>query len=581
MKKILISVIITNWISVSTFSQTNLAPNYSFEEKIDNADRCGLFIGGCNPSGCNNLRTGAGCCCCNLHLLSNDRASPTNLDFDMPFVKDWNTVFNHQSTPDYFNTCAPESNPGGTGCPLCVSVHIPDNWVGSQLAHSGNAYSGILARHTGVSFCGGLYSEYIKVQLKSALISGVHYAAKMYVSLADNSNYACAGLSMLFTSSEVNGGGTNCIITGLTPQVTDNIVISDKNNWIKIEGDFYATGGENFLTIGVFDANLSSPISVSGGSMTVAYYYIDDVFVLPFGDNCCPDHIVYNNTNSLPEETGVKNYITASSIGPVTVQNGQNVTFHANNSIELLPGFSTQPGATFVAQIQACNNIDLPYPASIIGIDGGYTGCPGSHNFLMETKGADNYRFQVFDPQNAGHEEFDSDQHSHPPITSNITAIWDGYLNTYQYNWPWFQKSFFYILRLFDACGGNYNADGSISVDFVGTKTSCKKGYENSSDSTKNSASTSTGINNLANKSNRLLYISPNPNSGAFTVAMDLEIRNGEIQIRDLLGNLVKSLKTSASSIEIDLVTQPKGVYFVKIISEQGEVLGVKKVVVQ
>ena len=75
--------------------------------------------------------------------------------------------------------------------------------------------------------------------------------------------------------------------------------------------------------------------------------------------------------------------------------------------------------------------------------------------------------------------------------------------------------------------------------------------------------------------------IYPNPNNGKFTITLDLKVKNIQLQIKDLLGNLVKSLKPSASTIEIDLSAQPKGVYFVKIISEQGEVLEVKKVVVQ
>ncbi|MBI4646074.1 MAG: hypothetical protein HY738_05610 [Bacteroidia bacterium] len=66
----------------------------------------------------------------------------------------------------------------------------------------------------------------------------------------------------------------------------------------------------------------------------------------------CLDHIVYENTDQLPTITRASNYIQAGN--NVTVKSGQNVSFKAP-TIELLPGFSTEPGATFEATAEECN----------------------------------------------------------------------------------------------------------------------------------------------------------------------------------------------------------------------------------
>ena len=202
-----------------------------------------------------------------------------------------------------------------------------------------------------------------------------------------------------------------------------------------------------------------------------------------------------------------------------------------------------------------------PYSINLLSIDNAYVGCPGSTLFCIQTEGASEFHIEIFNRD--GEEIFDNSGLITPPIT----CIWDG---TYKGGTAWPSDDPVDYELVLTNCLNSFTKTGSIEP------------HINCSGKTENKLSANNGNFDTTNVSlpyYKKLIVSPNPNSGAFTVAMDLEIRNGEIQIRDLLGNLVKSLKTSASSIEI--VTQPKGVYFVKIISEQGEVLGVKKVVVQ
>ncbi|MBN2730101.1 MAG: family 16 glycosylhydrolase [Bacteroidales bacterium] len=79
----------------------------------------------------------------------------------------------------------------------------------------------------------------------------------------------------------------------------------------------------------------------------------------------CLDHIVYENTDQLPTITRASNYIQAGN--NVTVKSGENVTLKAPE-IRLLPGFSTEPGATFVATAEDCNLLNYAdVPIDFIG----------------------------------------------------------------------------------------------------------------------------------------------------------------------------------------------------------------------
>ncbi len=89
------------------------------------------------------------------------------------------------------------------------------------------------------------------------------------------------------------------------------------------------------------------------------------------------------------------------------------------------------------------------------------------------------------------------------------------------------------------------------------------------------------GINKVVT-GNSSFSIFPNPNKGKFTI----QITNHELQITDaevfnLLGEQVYAqLLTPRSSLQIDLSSQYRGIYFIKLFSEN-TMIGVQKVVVQ
>lgn len=73
------------------------------------------------------------------------------------------------------------------------------------------------------------------------------------------------------------------------------------------------------------------------------------------------------------------------------------------------------------------------------------------------------------------------------------------------------------------------------------------------------------GISNL--ERNQFASIYPNPNKGHFTVKANSSNQFNTIEIYNLLGKRVISSSFGDNSIEIDISNQPKGVYLLKIVS--------------
>jgi hypothetical protein len=87
-----------------------------------------------------------------------------------------------------------------------------------------------------------------------------------------------------------------------------------------------------------------------------------------------------------------------------------------------------------------------------------------------------------------------------------------------------------------------------------------------------------TGI--TENKNNPELHIYPNPGKGVFIIESDEYINNKtEIKVYNYLGDLVNDTKPTSSKISIDLSDQPKGIYFIQLVSEKKTIL--EKIILQ
>jgi len=179
---------------------------------------------------------------------------------------------------DYYNNC------GGKQC------HVPKNKLGIQMPRTGGSMVGIYCSLTD-------YREYIETELKEKLLKGETYHLSFWVSLSEYSPEAVATIGGLFTDKMISDT-TRQMITNNTTKIVNNVkqnissfykpqvvnpfvrVLSDTINWMKIEGDFIAEGGEKFLTIGNFYPAEQSNVNYPQGLRKIlpgAYYYVDDV----------------------------------------------------------------------------------------------------------------------------------------------------------------------------------------------------------------------------------------------------------------------------------------------------------------
>lgn len=208
---------------------------------------------------------------------------PTNfsqpLDYQIEYATGWYAPT--EGTSDYFNTCS------------IGNVAVPLNNFGYQTPFSGNGYVGIFANQFLMTqlqcFNGEMVSygrEYVQTKLITPLQANYTYKITFYISLADTvGGYAVKNIGALFTSDSI---GFNCFKPIIAnPQIKSPDFVTDNVNWTKVEGEFIAQGGEQYLTIGNFADTLdfaTDTLPVKIGSdwqdgSGISYYYVDDIIL--------------------------------------------------------------------------------------------------------------------------------------------------------------------------------------------------------------------------------------------------------------------------------------------------------------
>jgi len=234
---------------------------YSQSGSCTTSSETTIQLGSCNPcASANNVVPNAG--------FENVDYCPSNA-MQMNAVQNWNNYSGTTGagTSDYFNTC---------------DHHTIQ-------PHTGNGYAGFISY---VNFLTNA-REYIQVQLDQPLAAGRCYRASMYLALQEFASHAHDSIGMYFSVvPPASAGGS--LLAG-QPQIASNFAITD-TNWIQISSTFTATGGEEYLTIGVFaeDANLS--ITSLGGTGTGAYYLVDDICVFEIPHDTVYSQLIPNDT---------------------------------------------------------------------------------------------------------------------------------------------------------------------------------------------------------------------------------------------------------------------------------------------
>lgn len=207
---------------------------------------------------------------------------------NFPFITAW--VSPAQSTPDYRHTC-------GIGG-LCA---VPNGTLSWGWPRTGNGYVGF---YTNPPIGSSLpYREYVECKLTQPLVAGHVYHVSYYCNAAEYSLnttiniYGVDKIGALFTTTQVAVPTSN--VLAYTPQVTSppGVPITDTQNWVRVQGVFQATGGEEWLTIGRFDDGLPVVTGIvrAGTSGSLSYTLLDDVAVF---DLNYPDSI-FTHTRAL------------------------------------------------------------------------------------------------------------------------------------------------------------------------------------------------------------------------------------------------------------------------------------------
>jgi hypothetical protein len=178
---------------------------------------------------------------------------------------------------DYYHECGHENFAPSTSC------------AGIQIPRSGEAYAGIcLGQYVYTKDWDGKeywdeYREYLEVELDSTLKPGGRYCYELFYSIAEYfaEDYKPVFLGILLTDTIVKRKMELQHFTTVTvdfplpvvsPYAIQELTIPDidKDQWIRITGEFIANGNEKYLTIGNFSPEDSLTVKC-------VYVYIDDV----------------------------------------------------------------------------------------------------------------------------------------------------------------------------------------------------------------------------------------------------------------------------------------------------------------
>lgn len=157
---------------------------------------------------------------------------------------------------------------------------VPGSSTGFQFPLSGSGYTRLTLWAENVF---GFNGSGLVVELVDELMEQELYSISFYVSMQDSIWYATNIFNLYLSQVEPT---IESIIQAEPYFRYLGDFVTDKENWIQIEGSFIANGGERFLTIGNFDGPaLTDTLFVGGGIppinlpdyYKVSAYYIDDV----------------------------------------------------------------------------------------------------------------------------------------------------------------------------------------------------------------------------------------------------------------------------------------------------------------
>lgn len=238
-----------------------------------------------------------------------------HITWDLIYACPWQNVTQIPAaifpTPDYFCSDNLVTDP----------VHLPNNFMGWQQSYTQNSATGYTGYAGILTYWGGDsnfpadpdYREYLQIPLNSTLIAGNQYKISFRISKADKAKWKSKNIGAWVSNGAPTQANAN-YMSPVTPQAFYAGYMDDTAQWIPVSGIFTAAGNETYLTIGSFlpDAgNTLSSTQYSGTGINGAYYYIDDVHLMPYPDSihvtATPQTICNGDTVTLIGQTNISN----------------------------------------------------------------------------------------------------------------------------------------------------------------------------------------------------------------------------------------------------------------------------------
>ena len=243
-----------------------------------------------------------------IYCPSNNSQMDAVMNWDRPPVVNINS-----STSDYYNTC---------------------NYMLSA-PHTGDAYCGFI---TYLNFYPNA-REYLQVKMLSSLDAGKCYKAEMWLALRNGSGYTNSDVGMYF--SQTAPQVPNILVINAQPQLYSSpSEMSNDTSWTKIVGTFVASGGEEYLTIGVFVPDLSMTINNLSTGGIGSYYFVDDVSLTAVPDSFTNFEIGQDTTICSTENITISVGSSYNSYRWVELNNQTN-TLSTGPSVVVSPTAST------------------------------------------------------------------------------------------------------------------------------------------------------------------------------------------------------------------------------------------------
>jgi gliding motility-associated-like protein len=195
-----------------------------------------------------------------------------------------------ENTPDIYNSCS-------------VTSGVPHNGGGYQPAKTGNGYAGINLLWNSNN------KEYLSVKLLSPLKAEKKYCVSFYVNFFNNCYLAIDAIGAYLSNDSIFYNIYTTLPFQAQIENQEWNIIKDTVNWTLVSGEYIANGGEQFISIGNFkDDSLTHIDTIPTGSWA-AYYFLDDVSVY----YCGPDTTEYPNQLSIsnaftPNNDGVNEF---------------------------------------------------------------------------------------------------------------------------------------------------------------------------------------------------------------------------------------------------------------------------------